>query len=63
MSVVIIHRPTDAAKALVASVGANQASPKTAHLAEIANKPELTECEALWFEFECAQYLVEKVVA
>ena len=63
MSVVIIHRPTEAAKALVASVSANQASPKMAHLAEIANKSELTECEALWFEFECAQYLVEKVTA
>lgn len=63
MSVIIIHRPSAAARAFVNAIAGNQQSPSVAHLVELVNKPELTECEANWVRHQVAKYIIETVPA
>lgn len=63
MSVIIIHRPSAAARAFVNAVAGNQNDPSVAHMVELANKPELTECEANWLKHEVSKHVIEIVPA
>ena len=63
MSVIIIHRPSAAARAFVNALGSNATGPEISHMAEVANKPELTECEANWLKHEVAKHVIEIVPA
>ena len=63
MAVVIIRRPHAALREFVNVIASNQSSPTMAHLVELVNKPELTEHEANWVQYQVSKHLFESVPA
>lgn len=59
MSTVIIHRPSAATRAFVATIASSANGPSIAHLYELVQKPELTEAEANWVRHQVSKYVIE----